>query len=244
MNCATSILKWIAVPLLVSCLNGCVAPSVSERIPPDAPFAAEIASFVESDRLSPPAPCATLFVGSSSIDYWKSLATDMAPLPVLNRGFGGSQISDVNYWFDTVVEPYHPRAIVFYAGENDIAGGKTPRQVVADFDAFMTRKTQALGAVPVYFLSLKPSRLRFDELERQSEVNEKVRARANERADLHFIDVVPLMLEDGKPKDLYLPDNVHMRREGYALWTEALRPAILPGAEQQAQQCRLRHRAG
>jgi lysophospholipase L1-like esterase len=219
--------------------SACIAaPRPTALSPAVAPFAAEIARFIEADRAAPPAPCQILFLGSSSIVLWKTLATDMAPLPVINRGFGGSQIPEVSYWFDKIVAPYHSRAIVFYAGENDIAEGKTPEQVAADFDAFMSRKTRALGKVPVYFISLKPSKLRFEQLERQSRVNEKIRRRARERADLRFIDIVPLMLENGRPKDLYMPDNLHMRPEGYALWTEAVRAALLPETEQQAQQCR------
>ena len=121
-------------------------------------FSAEIARFVEADRVAPPADCQVLFVGSSSIVKWReNLAADMAPMPVINRGFGGSHIEYVNRWFDQIVAPYRPRAIVFYAGENDIDAGKSVDRVVADFDDFMTRKTQALGKTPVYFISLKPS---------------------------------------------------------------------------------------
>jgi hypothetical protein len=101
----------------------------------DDAFGAEIARFVEADRVAPPAACQVLFVGSSSIVKWKDrLATDMAPMPVINRGFGGSHIEHVNRWFDQIVAPYHPRAIVFYAGENDIHAGKSVDRVLADFD--------------------------------------------------------------------------------------------------------------
>src|SRR5580692_1450277 len=98
---------------------------------------AEVDRFVEADRTSPPAPCQVLFVGSSSIVKWRdSLAADMAPMPVINRGFGSSHIEYVNRWFDQIVAPYRPRAIVFYAGENDLDAGKSVDTVVADFDGF------------------------------------------------------------------------------------------------------------
>jgi hypothetical protein len=116
----------------------------------------EIASFLEADRRSPPVPCQVLFVGSSSIVKWRdTVAADMAPMPVINRGFGGSQIEDVNRWFDQVVTPCRPRAIVFYAGENDIDAGKSLNRVVGDFDSFLARKTKALGATPVWVLLLQ-----------------------------------------------------------------------------------------
>ncbi len=235
-----------AVGIIFSlCLTACVSgsPPAPAAAAPQDPFADQIHHFVETDRAAPPAPCQLLFVGSSSIVKWSTLATDMTPLPVINRGFGGSQIADVNHWFDQVVAPYHPRAIVFYAGENDIAAGKTPAQVVADFDTFMARKTAELADVPVYFISLKPSKLRFEQLERQSEVNQAIRARSAARPDLHYIDIVPLMLENGQPKDLFVADHLHMSAQGYVLWTEAVRAAVLPDTEAQVRQCQqtLRH---
>jgi acetyl esterase/lipase len=202
-------------------------------------LAAEVAQFVAADRVAPPPACEVLFVGSSSIVRWRdTLAADMAPLPVINRGFGGSHIEYVNRWFDEIVAPYHPRAIVFYAGENDLDAGKSVDKVLADFDAFMTLKTRALGRTPVYFISIKPSKLRFAQFARQSEVNTAVMARSHQRADLHFIDVVAPMLEDGKPKEIFEPDDLHMTRAGYLIWARAVREALLPGTESDLRACR------
>src|SRR6266480_4041503 len=185
---------------------------------------AEIDRFVEADRAAPPAACQVLFVGSSSIVKWRqSLAADMAPMPVIDRGFGGSHIEYVNRWFDEIVAPYRPRAIVFYAGENDIDAGKPVDRVVADFHEFMTRKTRALGDTPVYFISLKPSKLRFAQFPRQTRVNAAIRALARRRSDLHYIDVVTPMLENGRPKDIFVADGLHMSAAGYAIWTREVR---------------------
>lgn|SRR5579864_934762 len=201
---------------------------------------AEVVRFVEADRVAPPAPCQVLFVGSSSIVKWKdTLAADMAPMPVINRGFGGSHIEYVNRWFDQIVAPYRPRAIVFYAGENDIDAGKPVERVVADFDDFMRRKTEALGKTPVYFISLKPSKLRFAEFPRQSQVNDAIRSRAAKRSDLHYIDVVTPMLENGTPKDIFAADGLHMNAAGYQIWTRVVRAALLPRTEADARVCRV-----
>jgi lysophospholipase L1-like esterase len=201
-------------------------------------LAAEVERFIEADRVAPPAPCQVLFVGSSSIVRWKqTLAADMAPIPVINRGFGGSHIEYVNRWFEEIVAPYRPRAIVFYAGENDIDAGKPVERVVADFDAFMAQKTRALGATPVYFISLKPSKLRFAELPLQARVNAAIRARARRRADLHYIDVVTPMIENGRPRDIFVADGLHMGRQGYLIWTHAVRTALLPNSETEAHRC-------
>jgi lysophospholipase L1-like esterase len=200
---------------------------------------AEVDRFVDADRAAPPATCQVLFVGSSSIVKWQdSLAADMAPMPVINRGFGGSHIEYVNRWFGEIVAPYRPRAIVFYAGENDLDAGKSVERVVADFDAFMARKSEALGKTPVYFISLKPSKLRFAQFPLQAQVNDAIRARAAKRTDLHYIDAVPSMLENGKPKELFGLDGLHMNREGYVIWTRLVRAALLPSTEAEERSCR------
>ena len=201
-------------------------------------LATEIDRFVQADRVAPPASCQVLFVGSSSVVKWKeSLAADMAPMRVINRGFGGSHIEYVNRWFNQIVAPYRPRAIVFYAGENDIDAGKPVERVVADFDEFMARKTQALGKTPVYFIALKPSKLRFAQFPLQNQVNDAIRARAAKRSDLHYIDVVSPMLEKGKPKDIFVSDNLHLASRGYAIWTRVVRAALLPNTKAEARSC-------
>lgn len=204
----------------------------------------EIDRYVQADRTAPPAHCQVLFVGSSSIVLWKpTLAADMAPLPVINRGFGSSHIEHVNLWFDQIVAPYHPRAVVFYAGENDLNAGKSVTQVLGDFDTFMAKKTAALGDTPVYFISVKPSRQRIAELALQTQLNAAVRARAAQRPDLHYIDVVPLMLDDGVPRDIFLPDGLHMTRDGYVLWSSAVKTALLPDDAAELHSCEQRERA-
>ncbi len=203
-----------------------VQPTGPERL------SSEIEAFAAQDRAAPPKACDLVFTGSSSVRFWRTLSEDMAPIPVLNRGFGGSQISDVNFYFDRVVGPYHPRAIFFYAGENDLHAGKAPDEVAADFERFMALKTARLGATPVYFISLKPSKARLDQKAAQDAVNAKIRAMAQARADLDYVDVVPTMLEaDGSPKDIFIADGLHMTPAGYALWTAVVRPVAETAAK-------------
>ena len=243
--CKFSPLRCFAVCALVLALSTGAADPISSASAPtlEQALKAEVDRFVEADRTSPPAACHVLFVGSSSIVKWKdTLAADMAPIPVINRGFGGSHIEYVNRWFDQIVAPYQPRAIVFYAGENDLDAGKSVGQVVADFDTFMALKTRTLGKTPVYFISVKPSKLRLAQLPQQTEVNNAIRARASKRSDLHYIDVASLMLENGRPKDIFGPDDLHMNRTGYMIWTKAMRAALLPNTEAEARSCRHRRK--
>jgi len=224
-----------ATALALALIAGLAAPALAQQAPaqqapgPTGPerFAPEIAAFAAADRAHAPTPCGFLFVGSSSIRFWKTLEADMAPVPAINRGFGGSTIADVDYYFDQVVTPYRPRAIVFYAGENDINAGEAPSIVTGNFARFMELKTKAFGAAtPVYFISLKPSKLRWLQRDRQAQVNAQVQALAAQRRDLHYIDVAPAMLVNGEPKDIYVADGLHMTPEGYKLWTEVIRPVV------------------
>lgn len=209
-------------------LSAVILATLTGAAPAPGPerFLPEMETFAAEDRVALRAPCQVLFVGSSSIRFWKTLSQDMAPYPVLNRGFGGSQIADVNHYFDRVVAPYRPRAIFFYAGENDVHDGDAPEAVIADFKAFMDRKDKALGQIPVYFISLKPSRARLAEKPTQDAVNAAIRELAEARADLDYVDVVPAMLEGGAPKDIFVADNLHMTPRGYELWTAVVRPVL------------------
>jgi lysophospholipase L1-like esterase len=206
--------------------------------PSAARFDEAIAAFEAADKTAMPPKCATLFVGSSSIRFWRTLEDDFPDRIVINRGFGGSTVWEVDHYFDRVVTPYRPKEIVFYAGENDIDAGRTPEAVYADFAAFMALKEKALGRTPVWFIAVKPSKSRVEQMGRQAELNAKVKALADRRDDLAFIDVVPVMLKpDGTPKDIFLADNLHLTPEGYALWTPLVDDALDAGQEAKAPYC-------
>jgi lysophospholipase L1-like esterase len=202
------------------------SPATAAELPADAPFRDEILRFAELDREAPPPECPVLFVGSSSIRLWSTLKEDMAPLPIHNRGFGGSTIAQSNMYFDRIVSPYRPRAIVLYAGENDLDGGQSPDAVATEFRRFLEMKRAKLGKTPVFYISAKPSKQRFGQLARQSELNAAIRQLAASSADLTFIDVVTPMLRDGRPQDLYVDDGLHMNAAGYAIWRGLVRNAL------------------
>ncbi len=207
--------------------DAAVAAPVAPPAVPTGPFAGEIANFIAADRGASPARCPLLFVGSSSIRIWEVLAPDFVSEAVVFRGFGGARIRDVNDNFSSVVGPHRPRAIIFYAGENDIAAGEAPETVVAGFRTFLELKSHLLGTTPVYFLSLKPSPSRLAQLAKQSAVNEQVAAIARDRDDLVLIDVVQPMMAEGHPRgDLFVSDGLHMNSRGYDLWRSAVEMAI------------------
>ena len=217
--------RWMIAALAAVLL---LAPPAAVAQPDPHRFDAAIAAFETADRDHPPGRCRILFVGSSTIRRWTTLEADMAPLSVLNRGFGGSQINDVVAFFDRVVAPYRPRAIVFYAGDNDFDSGRSAPQIVADFNRFMDLKTRALGDTSVYFVSIKPSRLREAQMPGQAWINARIRDMAARRRDLRYIDVAGAMLQpDGRPRDIFVEDGLHMTPAGYAIWTPIIRQRLL-----------------
>jgi lysophospholipase L1-like esterase len=201
-------------------------------------FDAEIAAFERADGLSAPPRCAMLFVGSSSIRLWKTLEQDFPARTVINRGFGGSTIAEAADYFDRIIRPYKPAGIVFYSGENDLAAGRAPEQAFADFERFMALKSEHLGATPVWFISSKPSKLRFAQIGEQRRLNGLVAGLADSRDDLAYIDVAGAMLKpDGSPKDLFVSDDLHMTAEGYAIWTPIVEAALKAGQSARAPGC-------
>ncbi len=191
-------------------------------------FAADIRKFEAGDRATPPPANPVLFVGSSSIRMWTSLAEDFPGLPVLNRGFGGSETGDLIRYLDRVVYPYRPRMVVLYEGDNDLAAGKSPERVAADLDTVVARIHRNLPGTPVAFLSVKPSLARRALLPAMHRVNETMEARARSDSLLDYVDVwTPMLQDNGLPRpELFLPDGLHMDPVGYVIWKRALEPYL------------------
>jgi len=174
-----------------------------------------------------------VFVGSSSFTLWDTMEQDLAPFPVVRRGFGGSQLSDSVRHCERIVIPYRPRAVVLYAGDNDLADGVSPEQVAADFQAFVDKVHGALPETKIAFLSIKPSPSRRPLLSEQRRANALVAALTKRDPRLFFFDIVPALLDArGEPRaELFGDDLLHLNRRGYLVWAEILRPhlALLAG---------------
>ena len=169
---------------------------------------------------------AILFVGSSSIVYWPT-ADSFPNFPVVNRGFGGSQISDVNHYFDKVVSPHTPAKIVLYAGDNDIAFGKTPEDVFADFKAFANLVRQKVGDAEILFLSIKPSLARWELWPQMRKANQLVSDYMAEQQDMTYVDLATVLLnEEGEPGEFFVADGLHLNSIGYLVWTQTLTPYL------------------
>ena len=193
-----------------------------------APFENEIRAFEQADAKSPPPKGAVLFIGSSSIRLWKSLEQDFPNLKVINRGFGGSQIEHSVLYADRVVVPYRPKLIVFYAGGNDLAVGKSPNRVLEDFKTFVAKVRADLPQARILFLSIRPSIARWQLYGREWLTNQLVREFAQADPVVEYVDVVPALLDrDGRPReDFLVADKLHLNEDGYRAWTAVIRPVV------------------
>lgn len=201
---------------------------------------ADIRAYEAADREHPPAPGGVVFVGSSSIRMWTTLAEDFPSANVLNRGFGGSELADATYFAGRIVTSYRPRLVVLYSGDNDLANGRTPDQVLFDYEAFVARVRKDLPTATIAFVSIKPSPSRAALLERMREANAKVREVVERGKGLVFVDVfTPMLGPDGQPRaELFGEDRLHMNRAGYDLWTKILRPYVESGGSSRAVETR------
>ncbi len=189
---------------------------------------AEIKRFAEVDKMQNPPDNAILFVGSSSIRLWENLRADFPQYKVINRGFGGSQFEDVNYFFDKIVTPYQPKKIVFYVGENDIDAKQTAENILEDFKTFVALRDKNLPNTPLIFISLKPSLLRWQMWSEMTKANNLIKAEIKKHKKIQFADLGAKMLGmNGKPlPDIFIQDGLHMNTKGYAIWRENLLPFL------------------
>lgn len=222
-------MKSALVPVFFLSLFAAILPPRA-AVPPAAPerFEKEIRAFEAADRTNPPPRGATLFVGSSSIRLWTNLAEAFPGWTTVRRGFGGAHLTDVNAFFGRLVVPYRPSKIVLYAGENDIAAGRSPQEVLEAFQTFAAAVRAKLPGTKVYFLSMKPSPSRWHLSPQIDEGNALIRRYALLRPGFTFIDVASsLLAENGEPDpDFYVNDQLHLNSHGYDRWTRVIRRAV------------------
>ena len=187
----------------------------------------QIAAFEAADRKTPPPKQAILFVGSSSIRGWK-LNKYFPDLKTINRGFGGSQMSDSVRYANRIVTPHKPKIVVVYAGDNDIADGKSPKQVADDYILLVDKIRTQLPHTHILFIAIKPSIRRWKLVDKMRKANQMIKEITKKDAQQGFIDIdKPMIGDDSLPrKELFAKDGLHLNHEGYVLWSKLTRDAI------------------
>jgi lysophospholipase L1-like esterase len=184
----------------------------------------EIEFFAEIDRRQNPPKDAILFVGSSSIRGWHNLRQSFPKLNVINRGFGGSRLEDVNYYFDKIVAPYNPKIAVLYAGENDVNEGVAPELVLESFRQFSARFRAKFPKIKLVCISLKPSPARWKLADKFMQTNNLIKAEIAKDKRAIFVDVWAAMLgANGEPlPEIFQNDKLHLNEKGYEIWRKIL----------------------
>ncbi len=216
-------------PLLSACVALVLAAgAVAQTAPPANRFKKNVEAYEAADRTSPPPTNAILLAGDSQFYRWKTLHEDLPGYTVVNRGIDSFQTSDLVYFTERLVLPYKPRLIILHVGGNDVHNGRSPEQVLADFQAFVAKVRAVLPKVPIAFSSLTPSPGRWDEAERRKATNRIIKEYTATQPDLRFIDLWDAMLTpDGKPReDIWVEDRVHPNHEGYLLRVRIMRPLL------------------
>lgn len=213
--------------LLAICMVMPSASAIIAQQPAGNRWENEIAAFERQDANRRPPENAVLFVGSSSIRLWK-LEESFPDLKVINRGFGGSQLADSVHFAERIVIPYRPRLVVLYAGDNDLAAGKKPEQVLADFKQFAVKMKAALPETRIAYLSIKPSIKRRALIDRIRETNAAIKQFISGDERLSYVDVFqPMLTAEGEPRpELFRDDGLHLNAEGYKLWASLLQPVL------------------
>jgi len=220
-------IRWLPLFALVALAT---APAIqsAETNHNFAKWEKDISAFERADATNPPPKNAILFIGSSTIRGWRTLAKDFPEHRVINRGFGGSEVVDSTHFADRIVFPYAPRAIFFRAGGNDIAAGKSAEQVFADFQEFVATVHAKLPQTDIYYISWNPTPLRWTNRDKEKSLNNLVKEFSSGKPHLKYIEAYDFVLgPDRHPRpELFLTDKLHFNAQGYKMLAEIVRPFL------------------
>ena len=222
-------MTWLALAIGAALhLSLFAQTGAQKKLLPEARWEKDIRAFEAADETNPPPQGAVLFIGSSSVRLWTNLAQAFPGHKILNRGFGGSQLLDSVAFVDRIVTPYKPKLVLLYAGDNDIASGKSPERVLSDFKTFVARIHAALPNASIAYIAIKPCPAREKFLDQVKTANRLIQDYAASDTRLLFIDVfTPMLTKEGRPRaDLCISDGLHPNAQGYELWASIIRPIL------------------
>jgi lysophospholipase L1-like esterase len=191
----------------------------------------EIADFERRDVSNPPPENAVLFVGGRDVRLWTTLAEDMAPVPVIGRGFGGAQIPHINHYRARIIHPYKPRAIIVMAGDADLADvrGRRPEDLLDDFRTLLLSLRAEGELAPVIFVSIRPSPAREERWYGAQRANALIADYVSGETGAYFLDVTSAVVDEkGRIKEeLFRWDGLSLNEKGYEALTAAIRPVLI-----------------
>jgi lysophospholipase L1-like esterase len=225
--------SWWAKLSAAALVAALLAPSLAlaQQVQPPAGqqmrFAEQIAAFQAADQANPPKQGQILLIGSSLFRLWDQVEEQMAPLPVLNRGFGGSRTWEALAYMDQIVFPYNPRIILYYEGSNDVNAGQPANEIVDRFKQFAARVAERLPRTKIFYVSPLRSPDKQERWEVVDQINSQMQAFAATSYQVDFIDVnPPLHNPDGTPKNEWYTDGQHITPEAYVEWGKIVKPIV------------------
>lgn len=213
--------------LLIVCITAYAFADEPQKNPPTR-WEGTIEKFEAADEKSPPKPGGVLFIGSSSIRLWNLRESFPEVENTINRGFGGSHMGDSTHYAERIATAYQPRVIVVYAGDNDIAAGKSPERVLKDYQAFVKKIHAELPKTRIAYIAIKPSISRWKLVDKMRSANALIKKETESDERLSFVDIdTPMIGEDGTPrKELLAKDGLHLSPQGYKIWSDLVRPHL------------------
>lgn len=219
---------WNWLPIVAALV---IAPLQAQELPDPTRFEDSILRFEAQDKASPPPANAIVLTGSSSIMYWnEDSPSDLAPLTVIPRGFGGSVMNDLLHYLDRVALVYKPRAVLIYEGDNDTGRNNIPNDMImSQLEQIIGRIHTELPQTRIYVLSVKPSVARVASWPIAQDLNARYKALADSDPLVTYIDVAtPFLKADGTVMtDIFVQDNLHLNEKGYDIWAAAIREVLM-----------------
>jgi lysophospholipase L1-like esterase len=221
----------VFMPLTMAAILLC-APNASQAQAPDMQqrFEKKVLEYEAADEASPPPKGAILFAGDSQFYRWKTIHQDLPGYTLINRGIDSFQFPDLLRYLDRIVMPYEPRLIVLHVGGNDIHNGRTPAQVLADFQVFVARVRSRLPDTRIVYSSITPGPGRWDEASQRKASNLALQQYISTQPGLGFVDLWNAMLTpEGQPREeLWVKDRVHPNHAGYLIRVDLTKPLLGP----------------
>ena len=170
---------------------------------------------------------AILFVGSSSIRLWSTLAQDMEPFEVIQRGYGGAKLSDLTVFIERIIFPHPARAIVLFVA-NDITGqdeDKSAEEVERLFRELMAKIRRKYPETPVFWIATTPTPLRWPVWPEIASANNRIENACKEYENTCFIRTDSAFLDktDRPVMELFQTDSLHLNTQGYAVWKKIIK---------------------
>jgi len=165
-----------------------------------------------------------VFAGSSSIRMWKDVQTYFPEYNIINNGFGGSQFSDLLYFYNEMIVKPEPEILFIYEGDNDLASNKKPKFILKEAKELTEKIQKDLPETRVIFISPKPSISRIKLKNSYITFNKKLKKLCEKNGKVEFADVwYPMLDKNGNVyKDVFIEDGLHMNKKGYNIWGKVI----------------------